>query len=211
MREARAIVPFVPQHLVLRGNNRRRLFSYRWEYLLFLQYLEDAARTHLVAVYALALMVNHIHLLTMARTADATSKFVQSFAQRYAQHRNRRRNATGKLFEQRFESFPLLDDNAVAAVTAYIDLNPVRAGVVAHPADAPWTTYGLHAGVRGSLVPPSLWTPSPWYLGLGATPDARARAYAAWVAQCRMRDFDRDVVLVTPGVRVRRPDGTRAT
>lgn len=211
MRHPRAITPNVPQHLVLRGNNRRRLFSYRWEYLLFLTFLEEAARKHFVFIHALALMMNHIHLLVLPPTApDATSKFVQLLSQRYAQERNRRRDATGKLFEQRFASFPLLDANAVAMVTAYIDLNPVRAGLVDDPADSPWTTYGLHTGRGDSLIPPSVWTPSRWYLDLAPTHAERRTVYASWVEQNRERDFNRDLVLINPGRRVRRPDDTRA-
>jgi len=216
MRQLRSILPALPHHVVLRGNNRRRLFSYRWEYRLFLKLLEDAARAHVVPVHALALMTNHVHLVVSPPEQEVCSAFVKSFAQRYAQKRNQRRAASGKLFEQRYASFPLRSDAQLAKATAYIELNPVSAGMFADPLGSPWTTYALHLGRPSETrVPQTLWSPSPWYLALGDTDEKRQARYADWVADCRaltrlpMPD-ERDDEPVKDR-RIRRPDNSRAT
>jgi putative transposase len=146
-------------------------------------------------------MPNHAHLLSTPPTKEAASRFVQSFSQRYAKRRNQRRDGSGKLFEHPFDSNPVLDEGYLAMITAYIDLNPVRAGLCAHPGDWKWSTYNLHVG-RRSKLPRKLWTPTNWYLSLGA------EAYAQFVADCRANDPPPET---TAEVRVRRPNGTRAT
>src|SRR5262249_9214186 len=102
----RMIVPEVPNHFWLRGNNRRKLFSYQWEYLQLLWFMVHAAEEEACAVHSLVLMPNHMHILVTPPTAEGGSRFVQRFSQRYAKQRNRRRDASGKLFEQRFGSKP---------------------------------------------------------------------------------------------------------
>ena len=134
------------------------------------------------------------------------SNFIQSCAQRYAQNRNRLRGASGKLFQQRFESTPVTTERYLAVVTAYIELNPVDAGICDDPRQARWTTYGLHIGrPELSEIPASIWTPSSWYLQLG---DSRCEDYAAWVEECRAHHDAKRASNDDPWVR--RPNKTRA-
>jgi putative transposase len=165
---------------MLRGNNKRRLFSYGPDYRKFLKYVDDALAGFACVMHALVLMSNHLHMLVTPASCDALAGFVQSFAQRYAQYRNLRRGGTGKLFEQRYHAIPVLNELYLAVVTAYIELNPVRGGCVDEPFAYPWSTYPLHVGVPGGVIPPRLWTPSDWYLSLGTNGQERADAYAAW-------------------------------
>jgi putative transposase len=169
----------------MRGNNRRRLFSYPHEYRQFLFLLGLALAFRDCTLQALVLMTNHIHLILTPFDEDALSRFVKRVAQRYAQTRNQRRLGSGRLFEERFFSDPLISTVELSIVTAYIELNPVRAGLVSRPEDYRWSTYALHAGLETSEVSSSLWTPSSWYLSLDGDPDARAARYCAWVAECR--------------------------
>lgn len=171
---------------MLRGNNRRRLFSYPSDYRRFLWDLGLALRLGQCLLHALALMKNHVHLILTPIDAAALAKLIQRTAQRYAQQRNALRETTGKLFEQRYLAKPILSERQLAVTTAYVELNPVRAGIVADPQDWPWSTYALHAGAP-SVIAPSLWTPSPWYLSLGHDALERANAYAAWVREYRER------------------------
>jgi putative transposase len=182
MRHPRVVHPGFPHHIILRGNNRRRLFSYPRDFRRFLAYLDAATAHHDVALHDVCLMANHAHLIATPDNHGALSSWAQEFAQRYAQQRNKQRDATGKLFEQRFRSFPILDERYLEACTAYVLLNPVRAGLVRTIDDYPWSTYRLQAGKAGrSLVPPSLWTPSPFYLSLGRSTAERATAFADWI------------------------------
>src|SRR5205823_3755859 len=107
MRKNRDIAPGLPNHFVLRANNRRRLFSYESEYRQFLAFLDDARLKYGCLIHALALLANHLHMMVTPPTVVAGWKLVQSCAQRYAQWRNRRRDGSGKLFEQRFTSVPI--------------------------------------------------------------------------------------------------------
>jgi len=170
---------------MLRGNNRRRLFSYQPDYRRMLGFIEDALSLYPVLLHALVLMANHLHLIVTPAGAPALAGFVKSFAQRYAQYRNRRRGSTGKLFEQRYLSKTVPDERYLATLTAYVELNPVRAGLAEDPFAYPWSTYPLHAGLAGGMVPPRMWTPSDWYLSLGDTWQERGDRFSLWT-----RDLD---------------------
>jgi putative transposase len=178
------VAPNFPHHLVLRGNNRRRLFTFPRCRRLFLQLLADASSRTGCAVHAWALMTNHVHLVVTPPDARSLSRCVQSFAQRYAWRRNRALGDSGKLFEERFFSEPLTSEAHLVATTAYVELNPVRAGVVADPATFPWTSYALHAALPAQVEPlvRALWSPHPWYSALGADVTSRARRYREVVA-----------------------------
>lgn len=180
-RGPRIVHPGFPHHLVLRGNNRRRLFSYPRDYAQLIYLLGRALAADHCVLHALVIMINHIHLIVTPPTGPALATFVKRFAQRYAQDRNRRRAGSGRLFEQRFFSRPILTDEELAVVTAYVDLNPVRAGIVSHPSEYEWSTYGLHAKTA-TAIPSGIWTPSPWFLSLGRDPEMRASRYRDFVA-----------------------------
>src|SRR5581483_10875885 len=123
---SRVIIPGLPHHLILRGNNRRRLFSYPTEYSRFLWDMWRAQRRAPVAVHAIMLMKNHVHLIVTPPDADTLAGWVRGFAQRYAQLRNARRSGSGKLFEERFTRIPIRSERQLAVTMAYLDLNPVR-------------------------------------------------------------------------------------
>src|SRR5947207_1436289 len=116
-RRPRLVLPRVPHHVVLRGNNRRVLFSSKRDYEMFLFFLWRALERGGCGLHAATLMSNHVHLLLTPADADALSGFVKSVAQRYAQLRNVKRDSSGKLFEERFFSRPVLTERQVAVVT----------------------------------------------------------------------------------------------
>ncbi|MBA2544529.1 MAG: transposase [Deltaproteobacteria bacterium] len=167
----------IPNHIILRGNNRRRLFSYPNDYRTLLWRIGRASENSQCSIHAMSLMGNHVHQIVTPPTVSAASECVKQYAQRYAQIRNERRAGTGKLFEERFYSEPIANDAHMTAATLYIDANPIRAGLVKDAADYPWSTFRLHAGVPKSEIHPSLWTPSDWYLSLGVSPSQRACRY----------------------------------
>jgi putative transposase len=219
MRYPRIVLLDHPHHVILRGNNRRRIFSYPDDYWAFMRYLAQGMAKHPCQMHALTLMTNHVHILLTPSTPEAMSKLVHHTAMRYAKLRNAGRSSTGKLFEGPFKSFPVLGDGQLARVTAYIELNPVRAGMRDDPRDYRYSTYGLHVDGRCD-VPPSLWTPSPWYRSLGDTIQERARRYRDWVRDCRLQDFKPDhfsrlqaleIIATGRDHRLRRPDEKRAT
>ena len=220
MRKPRLTVPGYPHHVIVRGNNRRRLFSYRDDYWCYLRFLAQGLARHPVALHAMTLMTNHVHLLLTPSTDVALTKLMHYTGMRYSRCRNDRRGASGKLFEERFHSFPVLSDGQLAVVTAYIELNPVRAGMRPHALGRRFSTHGLHVGrADRSDVPRGIWTPSAWYLSLGATDGERAARYRQWIEDCQR--FERrpenftiiealEIITTGRDHRLRRPSEQRA-
>jgi putative transposase len=174
---------------VLRGNNRRRLFSYPRDYLYFASLMDRHLSASELALHVLCLMPNHVHLVLTPFHEIVIGAFIKKVAQRYAQVRNKRYGTTGKLFEQRYYSKPMRSEKHLAVATAYIDLNPVRAHLVEDGNDYEWSTHRIHCGMTcrtRSLS--SLWSPSDWYRRLADDPAGQATAYRDWIADCRERD-----------------------
>jgi len=187
-RRARQVLEGVAHHVVMRGNNRRRLFSYPRDYKFFIWLLGDGLRRCSIEVNALCLMHNHVHLLLTPLDASALGAFVKRIAQRYAQVRNRRYSSTGKLFEQRYYSKPIESESHLAIATAYIDLNPVRAGLVDDVEAYTWSTARVHSGAYCAAGLHTIWSPTDWYQRLGRGPNERTAAYRQWIAECLRRD-----------------------
>lgn len=210
------VIPNHPHHVILRGNNRRRVFSYPRDYRYFLFRLWQATERQGVAVHTSAQMSNHVHLIVTPPTQMALSNFVRGFAQPYAQFRNRRRSSSGKLFEERFKCIPIEGEEQMAVTTAYIALNPVRAGLCKNAADYRWSTFRQHAGItpRETLID-KIWSPSLWFLSLGNESAERSAAFLNCFEQYRARDDWEDVYndppLPNDRKRVERPDRRRAS
>lgn len=166
-------------------------------------------------MHACVLMTNHVHLLATPHEHKQLSRFVRFFAQSYAQFRNRSRSSTGKLFEQRYKSIPIVTEEQLAVTTAYIELNPVRADICIHPAEYRWSTFSQHGGLEGGeRLFARFWSPSAWYLSLAADARDRASIYQEWVSHYQARD-DWSRVYQEPSrssdrKRFERPDRTRA-
>jgi putative transposase len=219
-RQARVVLPHFPHHVTLRGNNRRSLFSFDPDYEQFIYYLGLAVERTGVALHAAALMTNHAHLVVRPPDERALACFVKRLAQRYAQYRNKTRTGSGRLFEERYHSVPILDERQLAVTLAYVELNPDRAGVSPQARRHRWSTYANHVRAPELAFPESLWTPCSWYEELGSTDAERAARYATWVEDCRVSaERPRKVarleaaearLAATPHIRVRRPDESRA-
>jgi putative transposase len=188
------------------------LFSSAADRAALVHYMVIAPYAEECPVSAAALMSNHVHLVTTPSSAEALSRWIKSFAQRYALIRNRARDASGKLFEQRFDAKPIRSERQLAATIAYVDANPARAG--AGPRSAMWSTVALHRGVACAHPLRVLWTPSSWWLSLGGDDATRGSAYTNFLDR-RFDEWAHDVVRVRPPLplaytrRLLRPDGQR--
>ena len=174
-RPQRLNLPNIPQHVTQRGNNRQQCFfddSDRYRYLAI---LESAACRRGCAVHAYVLMTNHVHLLVTPTSPDGVSKLMQDIGREYVRHINKTRKRTGTLWEGRFKS-SLVDSESYCLVChRYIELNPVRAGMVDDPANYPWSSYSANAlGMVNSLL-----TPHELWLSLGSDGNSRCREYRA--------------------------------
>lgn len=166
-----------PHHVIQRGNNRQAIFVDRADHEVFLALLGDNAVASGVALHAYVLMDNHFHLLATPSTAEGLPQWMQAVGRRYVRYFNDRHGRTGTLWEGRYKSTLIQTDRYLLACMAYIDLNPVRAGIVAEARDYPWSSHGHYAGLRQD----KLLTPHPLYWALGNTPFAREAAYAELV------------------------------
>ena len=161
-------------HLIQRGNNRQAIFAGDADRQLLLDLLTEHAKQCDVAVHAYVLMDNHFHLLATPASNVGLAQMMQAVGRRYVRYFNDRQKRTGTLWEGRFRSSLIQSERYLLACMAFIDLNPIRAGMVAHPGDFRWSSYAHHTGQRQA---PWL-TPHPLYWELGNTPFAREIAYA---------------------------------
>ena len=173
----RLTLPGYPHHIIQRGNNRQAIFADRQDYETMLALLADNARTYGVAIHAYVLMGNHFHLLATPASAEALPRMMQAVGRSYVRVFNQRYGRTGTLWEGRYRSTLIQSERYLLACMAYIDLNPVRAGLVAQAADYPWSSHGHYIGRRAD----KLITPHPLFWELGNTPFAREAAYAELV------------------------------
>ncbi len=172
-RRARLILPNVPLHLIQRGNNRAVCFYAEDDYCVYLDGLARAARDTGCAVHAYCLMTNHVHLVVSPASAAGAGALMKQLGQRYVQYINRSYRRSGTLWEGRFRSCLLHAEDYLLACQRYVELNPVRAGLVEHPASYRWSSY--RANTQGETLPGL--TPHPLYLALGVAPEARQAAY----------------------------------
>jgi putative transposase len=172
-RRPRVMLPGVPLHLIQRGNNRSICFASHEDYRFYLEILEDHAPKTGCHVHAYVLMTNHVHLLISADSPEGAGKLMKAVSQRYVQYFNRMYQRSGTLWEGRFRSCLLQEEAYLLACMRYIELNPVRAAMVEHPAEYRWSSYNANAqGGVSSIV-----SPHGLYLSLGRDADERQQAY----------------------------------
>lgn len=163
-RRARIALPGVPLHLIQRGNNRQVCFFAEDDCHFYLDWLAEHAPRCGCHLHAWVLMSNHVHLLLTPVAEDSAGQLMKALGQRYVQYVNRTYRRSGSLWEGRFRSCIAGEEVYVLGCQRYIELNPVRAGMVEHPAEYPWSSYRANARGEAGRV---LLTPHPLYLALG--------------------------------------------
>ncbi|RJP69287.1 MAG: transposase [Comamonadaceae bacterium] len=173
----RLTVAGYPHHIIQRGNNRQDIVRSDADREFLLDLLGESARKHQVAMNAYVLMDNHFHLLLTPETAEGVPLMMQAVGRRYVRHFNDRYQRTGTLWEGRYRSTLIQTERYLLACMVYMDLNPVRAGMVADPKNHPWSSHRHHIGqTQDRRI-----TPHPLYWSLGNTPFAREAAYTEMV------------------------------
>jgi putative transposase len=166
-------LPNIPQHIVQRGNNRQAIFFHEDDYCFYLEYLREALAKKGCKLYAFVLMTNHVHLLVLGETSAGISGLMQSVGRRYVRYVNATYGRSGTLFEGRFKSSLVDSECYLLTCMRYIELNPLRAGMVGDPGDYRWSSYQQHIGA--SVIE---WLAEPdEYRRLAVNREARARAY----------------------------------
>ena len=163
----------VSHHVIQRGNNRGDVFCRHEDFTRVLDVLQDAASRHGVDVHAYVLMTNHFHLLVTPRTPTGLERMMHSVGFRYAQYFNISYQRTGALFEGRYRSTIVDSDLYWYSCMRYVELNPVRAGMVTDPASYRWSSHKATAfGAPDPLI-----VHHPMYMELGSDAAARQRCW----------------------------------
>jgi len=172
-RKPRFTLPGVPQHVIQRGNNRDPCFFAEQDYARYLNDLEESAEKYACDIHAYVLMTNHVHLLVTPHTENSISSMMQALGRRYVRYINHSYRRTGTLWEGRYKA-SLIDSEAyLLTCMRYIELNPVRASMVAHPGEYRWSSYAANAqGVDSPLL-----SPHALYVSLGREQTTRQHAY----------------------------------
>lgn len=172
-RKPRFFLPGVPVHAIQRGNNRQAIFFADEDYAQYLKCLKQAAEKYDCRIHAYVLMTNHVHLLLSPAQSQSVGEFFQSVGRHYVAYINQTYQRTGTLWEGRYKASLIDEERYLFSCYRYIELNPVRAGMVRLPEHYPWSSYRANAlGEHDALL-----CPHALYLQLGVTDELRQEAY----------------------------------
>ena len=163
----------IAQHIVQRGNDRLPCFFEEADYRRYLSNLREAALKAGCQVHAYVLMTNHVHLLATPEAPGMISRMMQALGRRYVAYINARYRRTGTLWEGRYKACLVDSPDYVLACYRYIELNPVRACMVASPEDYRWSSF--HHNANGQDDP--LVMHHPDYQALATNTEHRQNAY----------------------------------
>lgn len=172
-RKPRFYLPGIPVHIVQRGHSQEPVFFENDDYAAYLDWLANAADRYDCAIHAYVLMTNHIHLLVTPDTKQGISLMMQHTGRHYVPYINKTYGTSGSIWEGRYKSALIHDEQYLLTCMRYIELNPIRAGMVTTPAKYLWSSYRANAqGKSDTIVTPHL-----LYKNLGRTRQTRNEAY----------------------------------
>jgi putative transposase len=146
-RLARIVIPDVPHHVTQRGNRRQPVFFGDADYGAYRDLVAEACAAHTVRCLAWCLMPNHVHLILTPSSEDGLRAALAEAHRRYSRRINAAHGWTGYLWQGRFASYPMDDTHLMSAIR-YVELNPVKAKLVAHAEDWRWSSAGAHVSGR---------------------------------------------------------------
>lgn len=189
----RLVLPNQPLHIMHRGNNRQKVFENKED---MLRILADIAKSLIKAdcqLHAYVIMTNHLHLLITPKDKHHLAVFMQSLTNRYVRYFNSSRERTGTIWEGRFKSCLVDSDHYLFTLYKYIEMNPVKAGLVIDPKEYPWSSY--HHNALGVVDP--LISEHPLYLDLATTKDERAAHYQSMMSNVNLSEENQNITEAT--------------
>ena len=172
-RQPRYFIPDIPQHIIQRGVDHQAVFFESGDYDLYLRSLSDAAQSYNCQIHAYVLMTNHTHLLVTPGNKRTIPLVMQAMGRSYVQRLNKKYNRTGTLWQGRYKASLVQNDTYLLACHKYIELNPVRAGLVSAPGAYPYSSFAHNANGESD----SLLTFHKTYEALAYTAQDRMAAY----------------------------------
>ena len=189
----RLVLPNQPLHIMHRGNNRQDIFENEEDMARILSDIKESLGKANCYLHAYVIMTNHLHLLVTPKDKDELTVFMQSMTNRYVRYFNAGRKRTGTIWEGRFKSCLVDSDNYLFTLYKYIEMNPVKAGMVEDIQEYPWSSYHHNAlGEQNSLI-----TEHPLYLELGSSKKERAACYKVMVDKIALGNENQNITDAT--------------
>lgn len=176
-RKARIVLPSFPHHVVQRGHNAEKVFFDQRDFSRYLENMRELKEEYPIKVYAWCLMTNHVHLLLEPAEEEALGLFMKRLNGRQTRFANVRHGRSGTLWSGRYHSSPIERDTYLLACCRYVEMNPVRAAMVADPAEYRWSSY------RERMEGGTLLDHDPVFLSLGDSDEARRERYRRYLVE----------------------------
>ena len=165
-------------HVICRGNDRQNIFHHPQDFQSYQEFLDESRKLYPVKIYNFCLMTNHLHMLIEPRQEGHLSKFMEHLGKAYAKYFNREYNRVGHVFQGRFRSLLVQVERYFFMCSRYIDLNPVKAGVVKEPKEYAYSGYKYLGMGREPVIAVD---EHELYRGLGKNSVERQIAYRGFV------------------------------
>jgi len=179
-RKARVLVPNCPHHVVQRGRNRKAVFLADQDYQYYLDNLREWKQELEIKLYAWCLMTNHIHIIAEpGKDAMTLSTLMKRVNGRQAAYVNKLEGRSGALWAGRYKASPIQKDGYLLCCCRYVELNPVRAGMVAGVGEYAWSSYRERVLGKGQ----AMLDIDPIYHSLASTDQERRRRYRAFLEE----------------------------
>lgn len=175
-RKRRFTIPHASYHVMVRGNNKMPIFKDNNDRAAFLEILRNNKEKFHFKLFHYALMENHVHLILHFENGPDLSAAMKRINIMYVQHYRRKYRGIGHFFQDRFKSFAIQDCPYMMECGRYVELNPVRSGIVKRPEEAVWTSYHAYLGKQDDLV-----DFGPEYMALSDNPEKRIALYTHYV------------------------------
>lgn len=183
-RTARLVLPGHPHHVVHRGHNKQDIFTGAQDYAAYLATLHQFRHAYGVKLHAYCLMTNHVHLLLTPARPTGIAQLMKRVAGRYTRYYNKLAQRSGTLWGGRYRSSLIDSESYLLACCRYIELNPVRAGLVADPRQYSWSSCRHRFAEGGEKE----FDADPCYLAMGKTHAERQAGYAAFLMAGELRE-----------------------
>lgn len=176
-RRARFTIDDGIYHVMVRGNNQNRIFNDEKDFNFFLELLRENKEKYSLKVYHYVLMDNHAHMIIKSPNGEKLSGAMKRINVTYTRYYRKRYKGIGHFFQDRFKSFLIQNGKYLLECGRYVELNPVRAGIVKNPADYRWSSYKFYVqGNENSII-----DVNPEYEGLSEDVIRRRELYKNYV------------------------------
>jgi len=157
-RIARIVAPGYPHHITQRGNNRATVFFDDEDRQTYLKLLDKYAKRFSLQIWAYCLMDNHIHLLAVPEKENSLARGVGLTNQVYTQYLNHKLKRSGRIWQNRFYSCIVEDNDYLWTVARYIECNPLKANLAVKAEDYYWSSARAHiTGSKDTLLHEPSW------------------------------------------------------